>query len=197
MDSTRQSRHGENQYWDRSESLKVGIEESEYSQLGSDDSEVDIRHVVMNARGKNVAGFFMFSVRRVEVSSWLSARRKWDEYWRMRARQEEECQEFSKVMKYLNERQGKLLAVMDRNRNLTSEAPEEPRKKVFHEIRDLDEKISGEEMELLEKITLHFGDLTTLYDSCCLPSEATSINGCVFHTSSTMHVSHTEFNLCF
>ena len=32
-----------------------------------------------------------------------------------------------------------------------SEAPEELRKQTFQEIRDLDETISGEEMELLEK----------------------------------------------
>ena len=31
-----------------------------------------------------------------------------------------------------------------------SEAPEDLRKKAFQEVRDLDEKISGEEMELLE-----------------------------------------------
>ena len=32
-----------------------------------------------------------------------------------------------------------------------SDAPEDPRKPIFQEIRDLDEKISGEEMDLLER----------------------------------------------
>ena len=40
------------------------------------------------------------------------------------------------------------LAVMERTRNLMSDAPEDLRKPIFQEIRDLDEKISGEEMEL-------------------------------------------------
>ena len=46
----------------------------------------------------------------------------------MSARQEDECQELSKVTKYMSERQGKLLALMDRKRNLMSDAPEELRK---------------------------------------------------------------------
>ena len=51
----------------------------------------------------------------------------------------------------MSDRQGKLLAMMERKRNLMSEAPEDLGKQIFREIRDLDEKISEEEMELLER----------------------------------------------
>ena len=68
----------------------------------------------------------------------------------MRARQEEECQELRKVIKHMNARQAKLLAMMEPKEKLVSEAPEDLRKKTFQEVRDLDEKISGKEMELLE-----------------------------------------------
>ena len=76
---------------------------------------------------------------------------KMKQFAMMRARQEEECQELRRVIKYMNEMQGKYLAVMERKQNLMSEAQEDLRKKIFQEIRDLDEKISGEELELLEK----------------------------------------------
>ena len=69
----------------------------------------------------------------------------------MRARKEEECQEPRKLIECMSERQRKLLCVMDPKRNLMSEAPEELRTQIFPEIRGLDEKISDEEMELLER----------------------------------------------
>ena len=43
------------------------------------------------------------------------------------------CQELSKVIKYISARQEELLAVMDRKRNLMSEALEELRKQIFQE----------------------------------------------------------------
>ena len=65
------------------------------------------------------------------------------QYAMMRARQEEEYQELSKVITH--KRQGKLLAMMERKQNLISEAPEDLRTRIFQEIRDLDEKMSGED----------------------------------------------------
>ena len=58
-----------------------------------------------------------------------------------------------------SERQGKLLAAMDRKRSLMSEPPEELRTQIFQEIRDLDEKImpkwrKGELRLLLELASL-------------------------------------------
>ena len=69
----------------------------------------------------------------------------------IRARQEEECKNSVRFPKNMNERHGKLLAKMERKQNLMSKAPEDLRKKMFQEVRDLDEKISGEEIGLLEK----------------------------------------------
>ena len=55
--------------------MKVEIEELEL-QLGPEDSEADLRFIVMNAkRNKRVAGSFKSSARKVRVSSWLFARR--------------------------------------------------------------------------------------------------------------------------
>ena len=61
----------------------------------------------------------------------------------MRVRQEEECQELSNIIKDMSDMQGKLLGLMDRRRSLMSEAPEELRKQIFQEIKDLAKKISG------------------------------------------------------
>ena len=51
----------------------------------------------------------------------------------------------------MSERQGKLLGMMERKTNLMIDAPEDLRKKIFQEIIGVDEKISGEEMEELER----------------------------------------------
>ena len=51
------------------------------------------------------------------------------QYAMMRARHEEAYQELRKVIKDMNERQGKLLAMMERKQNLMGEAPEDFREK--------------------------------------------------------------------
>ena len=100
--------------------------------------------------GKSVAALSRSSARRVRASSWWSVPRG-NKFSVVSARQEEECQELSKVIKYVSERQEKLLAMVERKRNLISEAPEDLRKQIFQEIRNLDEKISGDDMEQLER----------------------------------------------
>ena len=45
-------------YLDRSESLKVEVEELEYCLLGPEESEVGIRHIAMNARSKKLRRLF-------------------------------------------------------------------------------------------------------------------------------------------
>ena len=47
---------------------------------------------------------------------------RWDELSRMLVKQEEECQELSKIITYMCERQEKLLA-MERQKSLLTEAP--------------------------------------------------------------------------
>ena len=51
----------------------------------------------------------------------------------------------------MNERQGKLLAMMERKQKLMSGAPEDLRENIFQESRVLDERISAEEVDVLEK----------------------------------------------
>ena len=59
---------------------------------------------------------------------------------RMLAKQEEECQELSKVIKHMSERQEKLLALMERKKSLQKEALEDLRKQIFRAVRELDER---------------------------------------------------------
>ena len=51
----------------------------------------------------------------------------------MRAKQAEAYQELHETIKKMNERQGKLLAMMERKQKLMSEAPEDLRGKIFQE----------------------------------------------------------------
>ena len=73
------------------------------------------------------------------------------EYAVMRATQDEEHQELHEAIEYMNERQGKLLAMMERKKKLMSGAPEHLRGKIFQDIRVLDESISAQKVDLLEK----------------------------------------------
>ena len=121
----------------------------------------------MNAKRKKGHGIFqIFSTQGqsdfLVVSTTRRARRleerqrrkeECDQHTVMRARQEKACQELSKIIKYMSERQEKLLAVMERKKSSSSEAPEDFRKQIFQEIREPDEKKknSGEEMGLWRK----------------------------------------------
>ena len=55
------------------------------------------------------------------------------QYAVMRAKQAEAYQELHEVIKKINGRQGKLLAMMERQQKLMSEAPEDLRGKIFQE----------------------------------------------------------------
>ena len=73
------------------------------------------------------------------------------QYAMMRAKQEKAYQELQEAINYMNESQRNLLAMMERKQKLMGEAPEDLRGKIFQAIRDLDERISFEEIDLLEK----------------------------------------------
>ena len=85
MDGTRQNGN-------ESDSTKVEIEELEHCLLGPAEPVVDIRHI-MNAKGKTRRRLFQI----------LSAAR-WDKFSMVRARQEEESQVLSKVIKHMSEK---------------------------------------------------------------------------------------------
>ena len=130
------------QYLDRSESMKVEIEELEY--LSAWRRGIRGRHQAhCHASGKKHRRLFHIFCEQGQSEFLVFSAARWDEYSRMRARLEEECQELSKVINDMSEMQGKLLAMMDQRRSLMSEAPEELRKQIFQEIRDVDEKIFG------------------------------------------------------
>ena len=65
----------------------------------------------------------------------------------MRAKQDEECQQLHEAIEYTNERQRQLLAMMERKQK----SPENLWRMIFQEIRVLDERISAEDFDLLEK----------------------------------------------
>ena len=54
----------------------------------------------------------------------------------MRAKQAEAYQELNEAITFLNERQGKLLAMMERQQKLMSEAPEDLRGKIFQDNQE-------------------------------------------------------------
>ena len=68
----------------------------------------------------------------------------------MRAQQDEEYQEVHEAIEYMHERQRKL-AMMERKQKLMSGAPGELRGKMFQEMKVLEERISAQEIDLLEK----------------------------------------------
>ena len=79
------------------------------SLLGPEESEVDIRHVVMNAQGKKRHRLCqILSAQGQSEFSVVSAARS-DRFCVVRARQEEECQELSKVVKAMIERKINLM----------------------------------------------------------------------------------------
>ena len=75
---------------------------------------------------------------------------RWDEYSRMLWIHEQMCQEFSQIIKYLSERQEQLLAILERKKSLLREAPDDLRKRMFQEIRELDDRISGRNAQMEE-----------------------------------------------
>ena len=68
-----------------------------------------------------------------------------------RAKQDELYQELYEAIEYMNERQGKLLSMMERKRKLKSAAPEDLWRKTLREMV-LDERISADGIDLLEKM---------------------------------------------
>ena len=73
------------------------------------------------------------------------------QYAVMRAKQDEEYQELHEAIEYMNGRHGKLLAMMELKQKLMSGAPEDLRGRFSRRVRVLDERISVEEIDLLEK----------------------------------------------
>ena len=129
--------------------------------FGPEDSNVDLRFIVMNARRKKGCRIFeifgsqgQIEFLVVSASRWgrrltesLRRKEEYEENTVMQARQEE----LGKVIKNMSERQEKLLAIIERKNSLLSEATEDLRKQIFQTIRELDDRIYKEVMELLEK----------------------------------------------
>ena len=69
-----------------------------------------------------------------------------------RAKQDEEYQELHEAIEYMNERQGKLLAMMERKQKLKSAALEYLWRKILQEMMVLNERISADGIDLLEKM---------------------------------------------
>ena len=60
---------------------------------------------------------------------------------RMLVIHEQNCQELSQTVKYMSERQEKLVAMVERKRSLLKEAQENFQKQIFQEITKLEERI--------------------------------------------------------
>ena len=72
------------------------------------------------------------------------------QYAIMRAIQDEEFQELHEIIEYKNDRQERLLSTLKREQKLMGDVLE-LREHSCHQIRVLDDRISAEEVELLER----------------------------------------------
>ena len=66
----------------------------------------------------------------------------------MRARMESDYQELQVIVEHMDMKQEALLATMERKQKLMGGAQEDPREKLFKEVRILDDRISVEEAEV-------------------------------------------------
>ena len=73
------------QYLDRSESMNLEMEELEYCLLGPEESEVDIRHIAMNASGKKRRRLFHYFSGQGPSECLVVSAARWDEYSRIHA----------------------------------------------------------------------------------------------------------------
>ena len=80
------------QFLTESDKMKVELEELELL-LGPEDSEVDLKFTVMNAKWKKGRRIFQIFSTQGQCESLVVSAARWDEYPRIRARQEEEYQE--------------------------------------------------------------------------------------------------------
>ena len=69
----------------------------------------------------------------------------------LRERQETDDEEFQEHIEYMNVKQSRLLATVERKQKMVSGALEEIRAKLSHEVLVLEDRISAEEEELFEK----------------------------------------------
>ena len=73
------------------------------------------------------------------------------QYAMLRRRQDTEYQDLHEIIEYMYEMQTGLMATMERKQKLMRGAPDKFRETFCQEIKDLDERISAEEVELLVK----------------------------------------------
>ena len=115
------------------------IEELEHCLLGQE-GQRSTSACSMNAKGKKRRRLLQILSAQGQSGFLVVSAARWDKFSLVQARQEEEYQELSNVTKHMSERQGKLLAMMERTKNLLREAPEDLRTQIFQVIRDLDER---------------------------------------------------------
>ena len=74
-----------------------------------------------------------------------------DEHERILVIHEEKCHVLCQTVEHMSERQDLLVAMLERKKIMSREAPEEFQKQIFQEIKKLEERLSEKEMELLGK----------------------------------------------
>ena len=86
-------------YLSRSESLEVDSEELEYYLLGPEESDVDIRHIALVARGEKHQRLFCTFSQQGTSEFLVASVARWDEHARMLVIHEQKCQELSQTVK--------------------------------------------------------------------------------------------------
>ena len=137
-------------YMDRCESLEVHINELEHVVLAPD-PDVDVKNIELHARGERQQMLFHTFSQKGTSDFWTASVERWDEHERMLIIHEQKCQELCQAIEQQSERQELLVIVMERKKALRKEALEEFHKQIFQEIKDLEEQLSKEELDLLGK----------------------------------------------
>ena len=79
----------------------------------------------------------------------VASAERWDEPERILIIHEQKCQELCQAIEQMSERQESLATVMESMKILQKEAPVTFQEQIFQEIKELEEQLSKEELDLL------------------------------------------------
>ena len=136
-------------YLDNSEALKVGTKELEDHELAPSEPRVDIDHTSRQARGEQSQGLFLIFSRQGATEILVACVARWEEHLRMLIVLERKCTDLSEANEQLSEKQVLLTTLMESTKSLQKVALEEFQRKIFQELKELEEQKSKEVLELL------------------------------------------------
>ena len=138
-------------YLKNCEQLKVDAQELDFHVLAPNEPHIDIKHIVLHARGERHQTLFHASNQQGANEALVASVARWDEHERMLIILEQKCQELCRAIEQKSERQELLAAQMERTKTLQKDAPEKLHERIVQEIKDVEEQRFKRELDLLEK----------------------------------------------